>query len=285
LWQAGQDLLKGNAMPARAANALRAFLELIIKLKEDTQHLDLYDQCELVIEASELAEHFKRSRDGKGQDRIENLQELVNATRQFDYDENNEEDLSMLDAFLSHAALEAGDQQASEYEDCVQLMTLHSAKGLEFPLVFIGGVEEGLFPHSMSAEDPERLEEERRLCYVGMTRAMQQLYLTYAETRRLHGSETYPLPSRFLREIPTDVIEEVRTRPSVSRPYASPTGSLQNAENSSGFRLGQRVSHHKFGVGTVLNAEGQGAATRVQVNFESAGTKWLVVSYANLQPL
>ncbi len=289
LWQATQDLLKGNAMPARAANALRAFIELIEKLQQETGELDLYDQSSLVIEASGLAEHFQRSKDGKGQDRIENLQELVNATRQFAYEdqseEQNEEELSLLDAFLAHAALEAGEQQAGEYEDCVQLMTLHSAKGLEFPLVFIGGVEEGLFPHSMSAEDPERLEEERRLCYVGMTRAMQQLYLSYAETRRLHGSETYPLPSRFLREIPAEVTEEVRARPAVSRPYSTPSGSLHDAESSAGFRLGQRVSHQKFGSGTILNAEGQGAAARVQVNFETAGTKWLVVSYANLQPL
>lgn len=287
MWQASEDLLKGNAMPARAANALRAYLELIEKLDKETTDLDLYEQGKLVIEASGLVEHFQKSRDGKGQDRIENLQELVNATRQFSQEETleeQEEELSQLDAFLAHAALEAGEQQAGEYEDCVQLMTLHSAKGLEFPLVFIGGVEEGLFPHSMSAEDPERLEEERRLCYVGMTRAMQQLYLSYAETRRLHGSETYPLPSRFLREIPAEVTEEVRSRPAVSRPYSSPGGSLSTAQEDSGFRLGQRVCHAKFGVGTVLNAEGQGAAARVQVNFENAGPKWLVVSYANLQP-
>lgn len=287
MWQASEDLLKGNAMPARATNALRAYLELIEKLDEQTSDLDLYEQSSLVIEASGLAEHFQKSKDGKGQDRIENLQELVNATRQYSLEETldeQEEELSLLDAFLSHAALEAGEQQAGEYEDCVQLMTLHSAKGLEFPLVFIGGVEEGLFPHSMSAEDPERLEEERRLCYVGMTRAMQQLYLSYAETRRLHGSETYPLPSRFLREIPAEVTEEVRSRPAVSRPYSAPGGSLSTAQEDSGFRLGQRVSHAKFGLGTVLNAEGQGAAARVQVNFESAGPKWLVVSYANLQP-
>ncbi|MGD2117677.1 MAG: DNA helicase II [Chromatiales bacterium] len=284
MWQASNDLLKGKAMAARAANALTAFIRLIDELAQQTDGLELYEQSSLVIEASGLTEHFQKSRDGKGQDRIENLQELANATRQFEYDAEDDE-LTLLDAFLSHAALEAGEAQAGDYEDSVQLMTLHSAKGLEFPLVFIGGVEEGLFPHSMSAEDPERLEEERRLCYVGMTRAMQQLYLTYAETRRLHGSETYPLPSRFLREIPPDVIEEVRARPSVSRPYSSPSGSLQFAEQESGFRLGQRVAHQKFGAGVVLNAEGQGAAARVQVNFESVGAKWLVVSYANLQAL
>jgi DNA helicase-2/ATP-dependent DNA helicase PcrA len=164
-------------------------------------------------------------------------------------------------------------------------MTLHSAKGLEFPLVFIGGVEEGLFPHSMSAEDPVKLEEERRLCYVGMTRAMAQLYLTHAEQRRLHGQETYPLPSRFLREIPPVVMEEVRARPAVSRPYAAASGSgWSSPVEEAGFQLGQRVSHPKFGDGVVLSAEGQGAAARVQVNFEGVGAKWLVVAYANLSP-
>ncbi len=286
LWQAAHDLLKGKAMPARAANALQAFIDLIEECQVKTRDFDLYDTSVTVIEASGLGPHFEKSKDGKGQDRLENLQELVNATRQFSYEDLPEQEVEMstLDAFLSHAALESGEQQAGEYDDCVQLMTLHSAKGLEFPLVFIGGVEEGLFPHSMSAEDPERLEEERRLCYVGMTRAMRQLYLTYAETRRLHGSESYPLPSRFLREIPVEVTEEVRARPNISRPYQSPAGHLSVAQEESGFRLGQRVIHKKFGVGTVLNAEGQGAAARVQVNFENAGAKWLVVSYANLEP-
>jgi DNA helicase-2/ATP-dependent DNA helicase PcrA len=194
-------------------------------------------------------------------------------------------ELSDLDAFLAHAALEAGEGQAEEWEDCVQLMTLHSAKGLEFPLVFIGGLEEGLFPHSMSSEDPDRLEEERRLCYVGMTRAMRQLYLSYAESRRLHGQETYPLPSRFLREIPGEIVDEVRTAPQVSRPYAAGLARGSMDPGGIGYNLGQRVQHPKFGEGVVLNAEGQGAAARVQVNFEAFGAKWLVVAYANLQPI
>ncbi|WP_428608900.1 3'-5' exonuclease, partial [Sedimenticola sp.] len=187
-------------------------------------------------------------------------------------------------AFLSHAALEAGENQGDQFEDCVQLMTLHSAKGLEFPLVFIAGVEEKLFPHSMSAEDPERLEEERRLCYVGMTRAMEQLYLTYAESRRLHGSESYPLPSRFLREIPAELIREIRSRPQISRPVYAPA-SADFAGHDAGYQLGQRVLHPKFGEGVVLNAEGQGGSARVQVNFAEVGAKWLVVAYANLQPI
>jgi DNA helicase-2/ATP-dependent DNA helicase PcrA len=283
LWAASQDLLKGGRMSARAAGALRGFLELIEEAAAEADGLDLPEQLAVALNRARLREHLKKSRDGKGQDRVENLDELLNAARQFELPPD-EETLSPLEAFLAHAALEAGDRQADQWEDAVQLMTLHSAKGLEFPLVFIGGLEEGLFPHSMSAEDPERLEEERRLCYVGMTRAMRRLYLCHAESRRLHGSETYPLPSRFLREIPPEVVREVRARPQVSRPYASAAGSLDSACEATGFELGQRVSHPKFGEGVVLNAEGQGSGARVQVNFEQVGAKWLVVAYAKLSP-
>jgi DNA helicase-2/ATP-dependent DNA helicase PcrA len=285
LWQAAQDLLRGGAMAPRAANALRGFVDLVEEAAVESQGAALPDMAIGVITASRLREHLEKSRDGKGQDRLENLDELVNACRQFEVPEDDGSGLTPLDAFLAHAALEAGDTQAEAYEDCVQLMTLHSAKGLEFPLVFIGGMEEGLFPHSMSAEDPERLEEERRLCYVGMTRAMGQLVLTHAESRRLHGSESYPLPSRFLREIPADLVEEVRARPQVSRPYTAAAGPLGLAQEASGFRLGERVLHPKFGEGVVLNAEGQGSGARVQVNFEDVGAKWLVVAYANLQAM
>ncbi|MGA0936519.1 MAG: DNA helicase II [Sedimenticolaceae bacterium] len=281
LWSASQDLLKGGRMTPRASGALQGFVNLIEETAFETKESELPEKLEEVLNRAKLREHFEKSRDGKGQDRIENLEELVNATRQFEVPPD-EEQLTGLDAFLAHAALEAGDNQAEAYEDSVQLMTMHSAKGLEFPIVFIGGVEEGLFPHSMSADDPERLEEERRLCYVGMTRAMQQLTLSHAESRRLHGSDTYPLPSRFLREIPPEVIQEVRARAQVSRPYSSAAGSLNMAEEITGFTLGQRVTHPKFGEGVVLNAEGQGNGARIQVNFETVGSKWLVVAYANL---
>jgi DNA helicase-2/ATP-dependent DNA helicase PcrA len=281
LWSASQDLLKGDRMTPRASGALQGFVNLIEEAAFETKESELPEKLEEVLSRAKLREHFEKSRDGKGQDRIENLEELVNATRQFEVPPD-EEQLTGLDAFLAHAALEAGYNQAEAYEDSVQLMTMHSAKGLEFPIVFIGGVEEGLFPHSMSADDPERLEEERRLCYVGMTRAMQQLTLSHAESRRLHGSDTYPLPSRFLREIPPEVIQEVRARAQVSRPYSSAAGSLNMAEEITGFTLGQRVTHPKFGEGVVLNAEGQGNGARIQVNFETVGSKWLVVAYANL---
>jgi len=297
LWKASEDLVGGGAMSKRASNALKAFLELIEELRAETSGLSLHELADQVINASELPAHFKKSRDGKGQDRVENLEELINAARQFPAAEisagldgtdpeglDNIEELDDLSTFLAHAALEAGEAQGDADEECVQLMTLHSAKGLEFPLVFIAGLEEGLFPHSMSSQEPDRLEEERRLCYVGMTRAMKQLYLSYAESRRLHGSDSYPLPSRFLREIPAELIREVRLGSQVASPVyrPSPTGF---SEADSFFRLGQRVAHPKFGDGVVLNAEGQGGSARIQVNFESAGVKWLVLAYANLEPL
>ena len=195
----------------------------------------------------------------------------------------------MIDEFLDQAALDAGDHQAGDGA-CVQLMTLHSAKGLEFPLVFLVGVEEGLFPHRMSAEDPSRLEEERRLAYVGITRAMRQLYITYAETRRLHGSDTYNRPSRFVAELPKDLVEEVRLRGAVSRPIAPARFSrLGNSapmeEDNAPLRIGQRVSHAKFGEGVVLGCEGQGDRAVVKVNFDSEGEKRLMLSYANLEAM
>ncbi len=301
LWRATGELLAGGRLPSRAGNALRGFLDLVEAIAAPGGDADLADLAAAAIEASGLPEHYLKSRDGKGQDRVENLEELVTAARQFESSSPAEAmllgdpdsalagapdvALSPLDAFLAHAALEAGETQAPEWEDCVQLMTLHSAKGLEFPLVLLVGVEEGLFPHAMSAEQPERLEEERRLCYVGMTRAMEQLYLTYAESRRLHGTEAYPLPSRFLREIPASVIEEVRVRPAVSRPYLAPAVSWGAGQAGAGFSLGQRVAHPSFGEGVVLDAEGQGPAARVQVRFETGDSKWLVLAYARLQPV
>jgi DNA helicase-2/ATP-dependent DNA helicase PcrA len=281
LWQAAVDLLEGGGMPKRAASALQRFLDLIKELQSGTQNLNLAEKIDQVLSASGLPEHFDKSRDGKGVDRKENLAELVNATRQFEW--MDEDELDELDAFLAHASLEAGETQGDPYEDCVQLMTLHSAKGLEFPLVFLVGMEEGLFPHSMSSDDPTRLEEERRLCYVGITRAMRTLYLSHAESRRLHGNDSYPLPSRFIREIPAELMREVRSGPSISGPIYGASPYLETAQLC-GFSLGQRVRHGKFGEGVVLNTEGQGHSATVQVNFEEVGVKWLIVAQANLSP-
>ena len=207
------------------------------------------------------------------------MQELINAAKYFEYDEADEE-LDKMSVFLSHAALESGEKQSGTSDDCVQLMTLHSAKGLEFPAVYLSGIEEGLFPHKRSADDPVRLEEERRLCYVGITRAKQRLTICHAETRRIYGSENYCRPSRFIREIPSEFLLEVRLRGSVTySAYAEP----DNYAQETGFALGQRVMHAKFGEGVVLNFEGQGNHARVEVNFNDCGTKWLVVAYANLE--
>ncbi len=213
---------------------------------------------------------------------MENLDELINVADRFERTpEDIEAGFSELTAFLAHAALEAGESQGEAWEDCVQLMTLHSAKGLEFPLVFLVGLEDGLFPSQKSLDDPGRLEEERRLAYVGITRARETLLLSYAESRRLHGMETYNRPSRFLHELPRELLHEVRPRVQVSRPLSA--NHYADAElGASTLKLGQRVQHANFGEGVVIDAEGNGAHARVQVNFESGGPKWLVMAYANL---
>ncbi|MCU7959296.1 MAG: DNA helicase II [gamma proteobacterium symbiont of Bathyaustriella thionipta] len=279
--EAASRIIAANGLTARAGNALQGFIGLLQDLRSRMTQITLTDLTEAVISKVGLPDYYRSRKDGKGEDRVENLEELVNATRSFEYQQEDDED-SGLAGFLTHAALEAGEAQGDAYEDCVQLMTLHSAKGLEFPMVFLVGVEEGLFPHRMSVDEAGRLQEERRLCYVGMTRAMQKLYLCHAESRRLHGSESYPMPSRFLREIPQELIQEERARPQISRPVYNHTAT---PAHDSAYRLGQRVSHSKFGEGVVLNTEGSGAQARVQVNFASAGSKWLVISYAKLTVL
>jgi DNA helicase-2/ATP-dependent DNA helicase PcrA len=281
LWSAVQAVVEQKLLAARAVSALGAFLELITRLASDTDGMDLYEQLEHSLHHSGLLDHYKKERGEKGQARVENLEELVNAARYFEKEDlPDEEEMDDLSAFLSHAALEAGDTQTNAAEDGVQLMTLHSAKGLEFPLVFLAGVEEGLFPHQMSLQEPGRLEEERRLCYVGITRARQRLTLSHAETRRLYGNETYPHPSRFISEIPNELLREVRLGGSVSQVVSN---HYQVEDSPTGMRLGQRVFHSKFGDGVVLNLEGQGAQARVQVNFDGLGSKWLMMAYANLQ--
>ena len=282
LWRAA-GAIASDDLNGRAANAVLAFLNLVERLARDTAGLDLADQIDHVVHASGLVDFFSKDKGEKGETRVDNLLELVSAGRSFEPDPA--EEMAPLDEFLAHAALEAGEGQADAWDDCVQLMTMHSAKGLEFPLVFLSGMEDGLFPHQRSIADPHGLEEERRLCYVGITRAKQALYVTYAEQRRLHGMDNYSQPSRFITEIPAEFVEEIRPRVQVSRPLHSPRGRQAGGGKTDpdlGIRLGQHVRHAKFGEGIILNFEGQGAHARVEVNFESAGTKWLVLSYANL---
>ena len=316
LWDAALAELKHMQLAGRAKNALRGFIELIEGLALDCaghgiQHLDLVDQQPLsasatdasfprlephdsislseqidhAIQRSGLRDYYEADSRGSAESRVENLDELVNVASRFErLPEDIEAGFSELTAFLAHAALEAGESQGEAWEDCVQLMTLHSAKGLEFPLVFLVGLEDGLFPSQRSLDEPGRLEEERRLAYVGITRARETLVLSYAESRRLHGVESYNRPSRFLHELPRELLHEVRPRVQVSRPLSANhynSGDLDVAP----LRLGQRVRHSSFGEGVVIDAEGSGAHARVQVNFENAGAKWLVLAYANLSAL
>ena len=297
LWAAAKN---ASSLLGRSAGNLTQFLDLIEKLAAETEGLALSQTTDIVIERSGLKEHYKKERGEQAEARLENLDELINAARSFE--EPAEEGVSPLNAFLTHAALEAGERQAGEGEDCVQLMTLHSAKGLEFPVVLLVGLEQGLFPHRRALDEGD-VEEERRLCYVGMTRARERLFLTHAEVRRMHGAEQVAPPSQFLREIPEDCVVETRPRPnpqarspftmgfrsgysSRAQPAASPFRTPVVEEDSTGgLKLGQRVQHKNFGEGTVLAFDGDGERLRIEVRFRNAGTKWLMLSYANLQPL
>jgi DNA helicase-2/ATP-dependent DNA helicase PcrA len=285
LWKAALHSMSSQDLSLKAGAALSKFIALIKSLQDKTERFELDEQITEVIHQSGLYEHFKKSKGDKAESRLDNLQELVNAAKQFRYEyDPEEEELPLLVAFLAHASLEAGELQASEHEHYVHMMTLHAAKGLEFPVVFLVGMEEGLFPSAQSFEEPGRLEEERRLCYVGMTRAMQRLIVSYAEIRRQYGREEYHRPSRFLREIPAELVEEIRPKATYQAPprTASARTSFQPTSSECGLRLGQNVSHAKFGSGVVLALEGSGAHTRVQVKFADQGLKWLVLAYANL---
>jgi DNA helicase-2/ATP-dependent DNA helicase PcrA len=299
MWEAALlELSSGGELAGRAKNAVKAFLGLIEEMArafapsppqgEGSQELTLAEQIDHAISHSGLRDFYEKDSRGNGEARVENLDELVNVASRFERtDEDNELGLSELSAFLAHATLEAGEHQGEAGDDCVQLMTLHSAKGLEFPVVFLVGMEEGLFPSQRSVDDEGRLEEERRLAYVGITRAREKLIVSHAESRRMHGTEMLARPSRFLGEMPAELIDEVRPRVNVTRPlYAGRPGEVSPArEESLPVKLGQRVNHPSFGEGVVISAEGSGAHTRLQVNFEAAGSKWLVAAYANLTPL
>lgn len=286
LWQATLFLIQlDGALSSRANNALNSFLLLIKSLADTAELLPLHEKVKLVLEHSGLMTLYKKEKDNQGEARVENLEELVNAAQLFDYHTEDEERLSELDMFLAHASLEAGESQVGDGSDCVQLMTLHTSKGLEFKKVFLVGLEEGLFPSEQSLYNPERLEEERRLCYVGMTRAMQQLLVSHAELRRLYGQTTYPEPSRFLKEIPVELIQEVRVRANIARPAAIAKAKAADSLKTETYRTGQKVSHAKFGLGTVLQTEGEGSQEKIQVNFKTEGIKWLMLAYANLKKL
>lgn len=297
LWETAGYCIEHKELTARAEKALLSFLELINNMAVTTSKFDLSDQTEYVLTNSSLMQHYKKDRSEKGISKVENLEELVNATGQFHVDETDSA-ANPLSSFLSHVALETGETQADAQTNSVSLMTLHAAKGLEFPVVFLAGLEEGLFPHKMSLEEARGLEEERRLCYVGMTRAMKRLFISYAESRRMHGTEQFHSPSRFIKEIPDELIRSVRAKTKVSRPhayqgykarqYAAPTASRTSVSGGesveiAGLSMGQQVKHKKFGEGVVINYEGSGDHARIQVHFKQHGAKWLVASFANLE--
>lgn len=286
MWQASLMMLREKRLSGRAANALQGFVDLVLNMKTDIQELTLEQQANHAIKASGLYAMYQSEKGEKAKARIENLEELVTACKQFEVPEEAD-NMTPLSAFLAHASLEAGDTQADSHQDAVQMMTIHTAKGLEFPLVLLVGVEEGMFPSQMTNDEPGKMEEERRLCYVGMTRAKEKLYITYAESRRIYGQDKYHTPSRFIKEIPPACIEEVRLRTQVSRPVQNRFKQKNShiAFESTGFLLGQAVNHPKFGDGIVLNYEGEGDHARVEVSFDQVGNKWLVLAYAKLSKI
>jgi DNA helicase-2/ATP-dependent DNA helicase PcrA len=293
LWQTCLRVLDEKLLSGRAANAVRGFMDLIVELQQDTEELSLHRMTDHVIQASGLKTMYEVEKGEKARARVENLEELVTAARTFVMPDDLE-DMGELNAFLSHAALEAGEGQADAFTDAVQLMTLHSAKGLEFPMVFMAGVEEGLFPSQMAMDEGDRLDEERRLCYVGMTRAMKQLYITYAESRRIYGRENFARPSRFIKEIPSEYVQEIRLKAQVTAPvnrFTSRSLETMNDRRSvksvvlhdSGFIVGDRVYHFKFGEGKVVDLEGYGEQAVIEVNFDDVGRKRLKIAFARLE--
>ena len=286
--KASAKLLDERLISGRGASGLRDYLDLVIGCKQFIEENSLSELMELIIKESGLYAYHAKEPGEKGKTRTENLEELITATKNFEQSIREEKsNIEIAESYLDIISLDSGDRQASEYEDAAQLMTMHSAKGLEFKLVLITGLEESLFPHGRSMESASQLEEERRLCYVAITRAMEKLYVTHAESRRLHGTDTFNPPSRFLKEIPKDLINEIRPRAQTNIPYNRKdfTETKIEFEKEIGIALGQKVKHKKFGEGIVLNYEGSGESARVQVNFDQSGTKWLVMAYANLESL
>ena len=275
LYVAADQLIQSKSLSGRASNSLSSFLTLISETKKIIIEKSLEKQFELVIEQSKLIPYLKEKKTEQSATKIDNIMELINAAHGYRQPFEDDE-LSPIQSFLAHAVLESGENQASEWQESVQLMTMHSAKGLEFPLVFIAGMEDGLFPHTRSQLDPGGLEEERRLCYVAVTRSMRELYISYSNQRMLHGNMMSCQPSRFLYEIPNELIDELSTV------GLQPMKKKQRKRNGQTL-LGKLVQHSSFGEGVVIAVEGDGDNKRVQVNFQSEGLKWLVLGYANLK--
>ena len=286
--KASAKLVDEGLISGRGGSGLKDYLDFIVGCKQFIAEHSLSELMELIIKESGLYAYHAKEPGEKGKTRTENLEELITATKNFEQSIKEEKsNLEIAQSYLDIISLDSGERQASEYDDAAQLMTMHSAKGLEFKLVLITGLEESLFPHGRSLESSAQLEEERRLCYVAITRAMEKLYITYAESRRLHGNDTFNPPSRFIKEVPKELIDEIRPRAQTNIPYNRKDfkETKLEFEQEIGVALGQKVKHKRFGEGIVLNYEGSGESARVQVNFDKSGTKWLVVTYANLEKL
>ena len=295
LWEVCTQHQDECALSSRAKNALNLFVSQMQTLRSETQGLGLKERVESLLNGIDLKNHYLQKEKGeKGQSRVENLDEFINAAQSFVSEQEWPDGVDEMTAFLAHTALESGDQQSEIQEDAVQMMTLHSAKGLEFPYVFLVGMEDGLFPHKMSIDEPGRIEEERRLCYVGITRAGRQLTMSYANQRQLHGKTFDNIPSRFLKEIPEETLKPLHSdvrvyshQPTSASKYKSssskPLFGGQANNDYQGLRIGQMVTHPKFGQGVVLSLEGSGQSARAQVQFKNIGSKWLVIAFAKLQ--
>ena len=286
--KASAKLVDEGSISGRGGAGLKDYLEFVAGCDLFIQENLLSELMELIIKETGLYAYHAKEPGEKGKTRTENLEELITATKNFEQSVTEKKtNKEIAESYLDIISLDSGDRQASEHDDAAQLMTMHSAKGLEFKLVLLTGLEESLFPHGRSMESVSQLEEERRLCYVAITRAMEKLYITHAESRRLHGTDTFNPPSRFLREIPKDLIDEIRPRAQTNIPYNRKDfeETKNEFEEEIGISLGQKVQHNKFGEGIVLNYEGSGDSARVQVNFDNSGTKWLVMAYANLKKL
>jgi DNA helicase-2/ATP-dependent DNA helicase PcrA len=290
LWAAALQKSGGDAVltqdPSKPVKGIAAFVRLMLTLRQACQGQPLPKIVEHMLTQSGLTAFYGKERDGA--ERLDNLNELINAAISFVHEAEDDS----LAEFLAHASLEAGEHQAGSGQEALQLMTVHAAKGLEFHSVFLSGLEEGLFPHENSAAEANGLAEERRLMYVAMTRARRRLYLSFAQSRMLHGQTRYNIASRFLDEIPQDCIKWLRTAPQKAfnpshstwnaHQPASVAFNRQDSPGNAAWRIGQNVQHAKFGPGVVINYEGSGSDARVQVNFAQVGTKWLLVEYAKL---
>ena len=288
-WQSAKDVIDLKLLTPKPRNALASFLHTIEAISEKTQNLPLGETVKLMIEESGLIAHYQQEKYEKSAQKIENLQELVTAATEFSPPIDQIDNENILQEFLALAVLESSDKQAHDNSESIQLMTLHSAKGLEFPYVFITGLEDGLFPSARSIESENRLSEERRLCYVGMTRAMKKLTLTNAKIRHQYGTATYQIPSRFLQEIPTEYIHKVKNKTSQAKPSnfgISPEAFLKAKENQDLYKKGELVSHSKFGIGVFQKQNGKGEQAELHIDFKGgAGTKVLLAKYARIEKL